>query len=108
MVVYLDINHSIFKIGSDYSQELLQVAKSRGREVVACDNLALPFRDNCYDALISIAVIHHFSSYERRVQAIREMARIVKPNGRIMIYVWAFEQKHRQVFIGSFRENASY
>jgi ubiquinone/menaquinone biosynthesis C-methylase UbiE len=94
---YLEVNESVCKIGCDYSSELVQMAKSRGREVLVCDNMALPLREGCCDAVISIAVIHHFSSHERRVQAIRELARITRPGGRIMIYVWAFEQKHRKV-----------
>ena len=30
---------------------------------------------------------------ERRMQAINELVRITKPNGKIMIYVWAKEQE---------------
>merc|ERR1712167_91279 len=40
----------------------------------------------------SIAVFHHFSSHERRVQALSEIARIVRPGGSILIYAWAQEQ----------------
>ena len=45
-----------------------------------------------FDACISIAVIHHLSTTERRANAIREILRIVKPNGLVLIYVWAQEQ----------------
>ena len=30
--------------------------------------------------------------YERRLQALRELFRVLKPNGKILIYVWAHEQ----------------
>ena len=41
---------------------------------------------------MSIAVIHHFSSPERRLNAIKELFRIAKTGGKILIFVWALEQ----------------
>lgn len=45
---------------------------------------------------VFITVIHHLSTKERRIRAIKEMARTLRVGGRIMIYVWAMEQKHRK------------
>ena len=61
-----------------------------------CDNLALPYRDESIDALLSIAVIHHIATAERRVHALRELARVLRVGGRVMISVWAMEQKYRK------------
>lgn len=61
-----------------------------------CDNLELPFRDQSFDAVLSTSVIHHFATVERRISAIRELARILKVGGKIVISVWAFEQKSRR------------
>ena len=44
------------------------------------------------DFAICIAVIHHFSSHERRLEACNELLRIVIPGGKVLIFVWAFEQ----------------
>jgi len=44
------------------------------------------------DAAISIAVIHHFATPERRLQAVHEMVRVIRRGGRGLIAVWAFEQ----------------
>ena len=41
---------------------------------------------------ICIAVIHHLSTAARRLAAIKELARIIRPGGRILISVWALEQ----------------
>ncbi len=41
-------------------------------------------------------VIHHMSTKERRIRAIKEMARTLRVGGRIMVYVWAMEQKRRK------------
>lgn len=60
------------------------------------DNLALPFRDESMDAVLSIAVIHHFATTERRVSALRELARVLRIGGRLIISVWAMEQSHRK------------
>ena len=62
-----------------------------------CDNLALPFRDESFDAVLSIAVVHHFATTERRVHALKELARVLRIGGRLVISVWAMEQKHRKV-----------
>ncbi len=47
------------------------------------------------DNAISIAVVHHFSNRAMRIQALEEMVRVVRPGGRIMVYVWAYEQEQR-------------
>ncbi|RNA39036.1 putative tRNA methyltransferase 9 [Brachionus plicatilis] len=102
---YLNINSLIFPIGSDRSASLSQLACYRNassssmcnkNQIVICDNLSLPFRSNLFDAVISIGVIHHLSTSRRRILAIQELARILKPGGKIMIYVWAMEQRLRK------------
>jgi tRNA (uracil-5-)-methyltransferase TRM9 len=82
-------------VGLDRSIGLLQqcIAQSPGRELCLGSALALPYRDACTDAVMSIAVVHHFSTRERRVDAVREMARVVRPGGPILITVWAWEQE---------------
>lgn len=70
---------------------------SIGYEVSYADNLHIPFRDSIFDAVVSVGVIHHFCSHDRRVAAVRELSRILRPGGRLMLYVWAYEQKHRKV-----------
>lgn len=81
--------------GCDYSGELLRFPATSGLEVCRGDALNVPYRSNAFDAAISIAVIHHFSTPERRAKSIEELSRIVKPGGRILIYVWAREQPKR-------------
>ncbi|XP_073518629.1 probable tRNA methyltransferase 9B [Phyllobates terribilis] len=93
---YLHINNQTYKVGCDYCLPLVAAARNRGYEVMVCDGLRLPYRDGCFDAVLSIAVIHHFSTKERRALAIKEMSRILKVGGQMMIYVWAMEQKRRK------------
>ena len=50
----------------------------------AADVRALPFRDASFDAIYSMGTIEHFDETE---QAVKEMARVLKPGGRAIIGV---------------------
>ncbi|KFM59634.1 putative methyltransferase-like protein, partial [Stegodyphus mimosarum] len=84
------------KIGSDRCAALTASARAKNHEVLTCDNLRLPFRDETFDAVLSIAVIHHFATTDRRVAAIKELTRILRIGGKVLITVWAMEQRHRK------------
>lgn len=45
------------------------------------DASALPFEDDSFDAAVSILMLHHVGDWE---QALRELARVVKPGGRVI------------------------
>jgi ubiquinone/menaquinone biosynthesis C-methylase UbiE len=89
--------------GMDISEEMVNICQARGFNVVQGDILQIPFADDCVDACISIAVIHHLTTRDERIAGIRELIRITKPGGKILIYVWAFEQP-----AGSKRKFTSY
>ena len=96
---YLDaLSEKRVTLGSDFSQGLINVCQDKKRKTQAgllvSDCLVSPLRDNLFDAAISIAVIHHMTSFERRLQAFKELARVLKPGGRALATVWAFEQKN--------------
>ena len=93
---YLSCNPLIYNVGSDRCKNLTEIAREKDSEVLICDNLALPYKDDSFDAVLSIAVIHHIATTERRVRAIRELARILRVGGRIIISVWSMEQPHRR------------
>lgn len=94
---YLNVNNnSIFTVGGDKCSRLSELAREKENEVMILDNLALPFRDESLDAVLSIAVVHHFATTERRVCALRELARVLRIGGRLIISVWAMEQSHRK------------
>ncbi|XP_054725829.1 uncharacterized protein LOC129235814 [Anastrepha obliqua] len=89
-------NPAICTVGVDRCHRLSKVAREKGGEVMMGDNLELPFRDESFDAVLSLAVVHHFATTERRVSALRELARILRIGGRVIITVWALEQRHRR------------
>lgn len=92
---YLGFNPNCFFIGCDISSPLISICANRGHEVLVADALNLPYRTGFGDAAISIAVLHHLSTEERRKRAIEELVRIVCKGGRILITVWAVEQEDR-------------
>jgi alkylated DNA repair protein alkB family protein 8 len=97
---YLGLNPRISMIGSDISERLVAICRRRGYEVLSADCLALPYTDERFDYAINIAVLHHISTVPRRIQVFKELLRIVKPGGRILLTAWAKEQEgdSRRVF----------
>ncbi len=82
-------------IGNDISENLLKIAKdknSNNNDFIKANGIKLPYRNEIFDAVISIAVLHHVDSYDDRIKFIQELLRITKINGSILISVWANEQ----------------
>ena len=95
---YLSVNENLNMFGTDRSGNLLSIAKEKNSnsQFFVADSLKLPIRSESFDAAISIAVIHHFSNELLRIQALKEIFRIVKKGGKILVYVWAMEQKQKK------------
>lgn len=86
-----------YSIGSDFSMELLKICNGLGQETHGADALHLPYRDEVFDAILSIAVLHHISSRERRMRLMSEALRVLRPGGQALFYAWAFEQELNSV-----------
>ncbi|XP_072171481.1 tRNA (carboxymethyluridine(34)-5-O)-methyltransferase ALKBH8-like [Diadema setosum] len=93
---YLGVNRHLCMIGCDRSNQLIGICRGRGLEGFVCDSLCLPVRDRSVDACICIAVIHHLSTMSRRIQAVKEISRILRPGGQALVTVWAMEQEHNE------------
>ena len=82
-------------VACDTSAELLKIARERRAGCLSFslgNMLALPYRTGVFDAVINVAVLHHISTRERRVAAVKELIRIVRTDGKVCISVWADEQ----------------
>lgn len=88
--MFLNKQHK-FK-GIDICDEFVNECQQKKLDVIKGDILKIPFDDNLFDNVICIAVIHHLQEKTDRINAIRELIRITKPTGQILISVWAFEQ----------------
>lgn len=60
--------------------------------IIQSDIRSLPYLDNTFDNIISIAVIHHLTDKVDRKKAIDELIRIVKSGGSILITVCSKEE----------------
>jgi len=92
---YLTVNKDVFIVGSDRSSNLVQIAaKHEPHAAIIADTLALPHQAGRFDFAISIAVVHHLSTPERRREAIQGILECLrKGDGKALVYVWALEQK---------------
>ena len=48
----------------------------------------IPVKSGGYDAVFSIAVLHHIPSREFQLKALSELRRVMKPDGRLFLTVW--------------------
>jgi SAM-dependent methyltransferase len=72
-------------VGVDFSAAALAGAKLRGaKELLKGEAERLPFRNGVFDCLVNLGSLEHFLD---KGKAIAEMARVTKPDGRIMIIV---------------------
>ena len=90
---YFGLSPNIFSIGCDRSMKLLEVSRDAQFETFSCDAVKLPLRSDVFDAVLCIAVLHHIATVDRRVSVIRELLRICRPGGRVMLQAWALEQE---------------
>jgi SAM-dependent methyltransferase len=79
--------------GLDLSQESVSRVSTRLRlrglpyQRLECGSaLALPFPDNCFDLVFSHGVLHHIPDV---IAAQKEIARVVKPGGRLIAMLYA-------------------
>ncbi|MEO5761678.1 MAG: class I SAM-dependent methyltransferase [Vicinamibacteria bacterium] len=74
--------------GVDISPPTVAMAKGAfdkgGLRAAVSDVRELPFREGSFDAIYSMGTIEHFDETE---QAVREMARVLKPGGRVIVGV---------------------
>lgn len=93
-------NSVCFVLTFSRSKALVDIARQhQPHSAIVADILNLPHPTAAFDFAISIAVIHHLSSSARRIQAISEILKMLKPpskgslGGQALIFVWALEQK---------------
>jgi len=75
--------------GVDFSEKLIEKAREKyGEHFQIADILSLPFPDNYFDSIWSIAVFHHIPSKQLRLEVLKEMMRVLKENGKIIMTCW--------------------
>ena len=82
-------------VGCDFIEEFANICAAKSLSTNIANNLNLCYKDKLFDAVINAAVIHHLSSNCRREQAVRELIRITKLGGKILITVWGYEDYYK-------------
>jgi len=71
----------------DSSFEMLKIASKRGDiRTACCLSDRLPYAQNTFDIVISVAVFHHLTSEAAAVRTVQEMIRIARPGGKAIIW----------------------
>ena len=72
--------------------------------LIVADALSLPFLDNTFDWVISVATYHHIKGRKEREKALAELGRVLKPQGEAFLTVWNhgqprfwFKSKEQQI-----------
>jgi len=93
-------------IGLDYSTEALKIANSqqknnghsgKGYELVRGDAIRLPFEDSCFNVIFMMDIVEHLYPDELEI-AFREVRRLLKPDGRIVVHTVPNANYYRYVY----------
>lgn len=83
----LKVNPKLDMVGADVSEEALNFAKKKYPKqtfVKITEGQKLPFKSNTFDFITALDVLEHIYDTDR---AFEELARVLKPNGKILISV---------------------
>jgi SAM-dependent methyltransferase len=75
-------------VGVDPSQGMLRVLEARTSRVRAVrgSGTSLPFDDDSFDLVLSVAVLHHIADAEDVRRTLGEMVRVANRGGRILVW----------------------
>ena len=81
--------------GVDISQELIKIAKQKYPEenLQVIDGVNLPFEENFFDVIYSIAVFHNVPSLELRLRILQEIKRVLRKDSFLILTVWQPKNK---------------
>ena len=88
----LFLNEGYNIIAIDQSREMLNVAKEKypKLKIRLGDFFKIPYSDKSFDSIVSTYAFHHLKNNEKSI-AIKEMVRVIKDNGKIVIGDLMFE-----------------
>lgn len=99
-------------VGVDISENLIKLAEKKRLSEKGFRNIRflkidhgfkrLPFPDESFDVICAIAVFHHIPGEKERIEKARELYRLLKPGGKLVVSVWDLWQKR---YIGGIIRN---
>ena len=91
---FLPFTLSFDLYGADFSVEMIRLARKYSQKfnfdvtLSLADVAYLPYGDEAFDWVISVATYHHIKSKEKKGMALSELRRVLKPGGEAFITVW--------------------
>jgi len=92
--------------GLDASREMISRARKKATGARAGAE-ALPFADATFDVVLSTTVFHCLPNHTRDL-CIREMVRVLKPNGRLLLIDFGGSKRERHSLIGHLRAHRNF
>jgi ubiquinone/menaquinone biosynthesis C-methylase UbiE len=85
---YLSLNNDLEVIGADVNSDSIKQAKKNYQKdnlkFQVANALSLPFKDNSFDAIVSLETIEHFDVSDQNLY-LRELKRVLKPEGKLWL-----------------------
>lgn len=79
-------------VGLDASRRLLDENPHRDRLVQGLVEQT-PFPDDAFDAVLCIAVLHHFQDYADRAAVLDEIVRVARSGAQVLLSCWRHDQE---------------
>ncbi|SET50363.1 putative AdoMet-dependent methyltransferase [Oceanobacillus limi] len=104
------LDKGIHVIGVDQSEKMLEMCKEKHKQIETRKGhfLALPILDQSVEAVVTSYALHHLPDDEKLL-ALKEMVRVLKPNGQICIADLMFrDREHREAVISNYRNEGNH
>ena len=94
-------NQPVNYTGIDNNRTLISIAKQKNSSILFKhgDLLKLPFPSEKFDSVWCIAVLHHIPTKTLQLKALRELKRVIKKDGKLLLTIWDLWQPKYKNFI---------
>ena len=93
LIPFLDMGCECYgtEVTQTMAEQTEKILEERGykAKIVKGKNCDLPFKDDYFDLLLSIGIIHYASSEEEIIAGLKEYNRVLKKNGRLVVITTA-------------------
>jgi SAM-dependent methyltransferase len=75
-------------VGVDPSERMIELSRAKAPEVpvVQGSGAELPFPDDSFDVVLSVATMHHIAEPTQVRRTLHEMVRVARPSGRVLVW----------------------
>lgn len=99
-IIGLDIWQTRDQQPNSYTVTLLNANREKVEEKVDLttgDMRQIPFPDNSFDLVVSSLAIHNVSNKEERKEILREIVRVLKPEGKFSLLDFQFTEEYEEI-----------